>query len=135
LPVIRCCAVSDTVPEKHARAAGGNKALIIFCGEYALAVFSWCGNVMKRICGTVERLWEERRHVDDDEILVHEFGSTPIVTRNPYSSMRLAMYCHENVPPNGLRWIKASPTDVDAAIESASKRQTNEALCARGAQH
>ena len=84
---------------------------------------------------TVERLWAERRHVDDDEVLVHEFGSTPIVTRNPYSSMLLAVYCHENLPPNGLRWIKASPTDVDAAIEFARRRQTNDALCARDAQH
>jgi hypothetical protein len=80
--------------------------------------------LMVRECGetnlwTVERLWEERRFADYDEVLAHEFGSTPIVTRSPYSAMRLAMYCHENGPPNGLRFIKASSINGNAASAQA----------------
>ena len=72
--------------------------------EYFLWQIRFDCFLMVRECGetnlwTVERLWEERRYVDYDEVLAYEFGSTPIVTRNPHSSMRLAMYCHENGPP------------------------------------
>ena len=77
---------------------------------------------------TVERLNAARRHVDDDDILVHVFGSTPIFTRSATSAMRLAMYCHKNIPPTGLRWIKASPINGEAAIELARTRQDNEAF-------
>ncbi len=55
---------------------------------------------------TVERLGRARRHVDDTEVLVHLFGSTPIFTRSYQSAMRLAMHCHVNGPPLELRWIK-----------------------------
>ena len=69
---------------------------------------------MVRECGemnlwTVERLWEERRYVDYDEVLAHVFGSTPIVTRNAYSSMRLAMYRHEKLPQVGCALLKRAP--------------------------
>jgi hypothetical protein len=40
--------------------------------------------------------------------------------------MRLAMYCHKNIPPTGLRWIKASPINGEAAIELARTRQDDE---------
>jgi hypothetical protein len=81
---------------------------------------------------TVERFASQRRHANDDEILVHLFGSTPIFTRSSPSAMRIAMYSH-NSPPSGLRWIKTSPTNVDAAIEFARKRRSNEALSANSA--
>ena len=89
--------------------------------------------LMVRECGetnlwTVERLGEVRRHVDDDDILVHVFGSTPICTRSYPSAMRLAMHCHANDSPNGLRWIKMSPENLELAIETARKRQIDEAV-------
>ena len=91
---------------------------------------------MVRECGdtnlwTVERLGPARRHVDDDEVMVHVFGSTPIVTRSSHSSMRFAMYCHKNRPPCELRWIKTTPNNKQVAIEGiARKRQINEAIFA-----
>jgi hypothetical protein len=57
----------------------------------------------------VERWTDERRHSDADEILVHGFGSTPIFTRSCPAAMRLAMHCHVNGPPAGLRWTPACP--------------------------
>ena len=57
----------------------------------------------------VERWTKRRRHGDADEILVHEFGSTPIFTRSCPAAMRLAMHCHVNGPPAGLRWTAACP--------------------------
>jgi hypothetical protein len=59
----------------------------------------------------VERWTRKRRYAGSDEILVHEFGSTPIFTRSCPSAMRLAMHCHVKGPPAGLRWIAASPDD------------------------
>ena len=83
---------------------------------------------------TVERLGRARRHVDDDEVLVHVFGSTPIFTRSYQSAMRLAMHCHKKGPPNGLRWIQTTPDDREGAIEMARKRKFYEVFCATGAQ-
>jgi hypothetical protein len=57
----------------------------------------------------VERWTERRRHGDADDILVHEFGSTPIFTRSCPAAMRLAMHCHAKEPPAGLRWTAACP--------------------------
>ena len=56
----------------------------------------------------VERWTGRRRHGDADDILVHEFGSTPIFTRSCPAAMRLAMHCHVK-PPAGLHWIAACP--------------------------
>ena len=42
--------------------------------------------------------------------------------------MRLAMYCHKNLPPSGLRWIKSNPISGQAAIEFAKRRQEEEAF-------
>jgi hypothetical protein len=57
----------------------------------------------------VERWTKRRRHGDADEILVHEFGSTPIFTRSCPAAMRLAMHCHLKAPPAGLCWTPACP--------------------------
>ena len=70
----------------------------------------------------------ERRVADVDEVLVFNFGSTPIFTRGYQSAMRLAMYCNGNNPPHGLRWIKETPDDCPGAIEFARKRRIDEAL-------
>ena len=80
---------------------------------------------------TVERLGADRRY-EVDEVLVFTFGWTPILTRSYQSAMRLAMHCHANGPPAGLRWIKTTPNE--AAIEIARKRRIDEALGANGAQ-
>jgi hypothetical protein len=47
---------------------------------------------------TIERWRKKRTHGNADEILVHEFTSAPIFTRNYQSAMRLAEHCHENGP-------------------------------------
>jgi hypothetical protein len=74
---------------------------------------------------TIERLGEARQS-EVDEVLVFEFGSTPIFTPSSQSAMRLAVYCHENVPPKGLRWIKMGPENCRGAIELARNRRINE---------
>jgi len=59
-----------------------------------------------------------------ERVLVHQFGATPIVTRHCRTAMWLSVGCrafHE------LCWIKACPTNRDAAIEFTRKRQTDEA--------
>lgn len=72
----------------------------------------------------------ERRMVEVDEVLVFNFGSAPIVTRSHGSAMRLAMHCHVNDPPHGLRWVKQEPDDCSGAIEFARQRHIDDALCA-----
>jgi hypothetical protein len=76
---------------------------------------------------TVERWRASRPYQDTDEILVHQFGSTPIMTRSYQSAMRLATHCHAIGLPLGLRWIEASPNNCDSAIESARARGIVEA--------
>jgi hypothetical protein len=71
---------------------------------------------------TIERWRPSRPYQDMDEILVHQFASTPIMTRSDQSAMRLATYCHAMGLPFGLRWIEASPKNCDSAIESARVR-------------
>ena len=83
---------------------------------------------------TVERFSESRPYQPSDELLVHEFGSTPIFTRSYQSAMRLATHCHENGPPAGLRWISASPKDYQVAVEIARKHSIDEAVACRNAQ-
>jgi hypothetical protein len=82
----------------------------------------------------VEQFSESRPYACSDEVLVHECGSTPIFTRSYQSAMRLAMYCHANGPPAGLRWIAAAPKDYQVAVEIARKRSIDEAVACRNAQ-
>jgi hypothetical protein len=74
---------------------------------------------------TIERWRKKRTHGNADEVLVHEFGSTPIFTRSYQAAMRLAMYCHENGPPVGLRWISACPENIQKLLD---ERRGNEVL-------
>jgi hypothetical protein len=76
---------------------------------------------------TIERFSEARLYKSMDEMLVHQFGSTPIMTRSYQSAMRLAMHCHESWLPAGLRWIEACPRNCDMAIEIARARAMAEA--------
>jgi hypothetical protein len=74
---------------------------------------------------TVERWRQKRPHGNADEVLVHEFGSTPIFTRSYQAAMRLAMFCHETGPPAGLRSISACPENIEDLID---KRRVDEVL-------
>jgi hypothetical protein len=90
---------------------------------------------MVRQCGnqdlwTVEQWNEERPYQHSDEILVYKFGSTPIFTRSYQSAMRLAMHCHVNGPPSGLRWIAACPPNYQDAID---ERRIDEILASQNA--
>jgi hypothetical protein len=77
----------------------------------------WSGSVTIKGLWTVERWWKKRPHGNADEVLVHEFGSTPIFARNYQAATRLAEYCHENGPPAGLRWASAIPENIEALID------------------
>jgi hypothetical protein len=77
---------------------------------------------------TIERWRASRPYAQMDELLVHQFGSTPIMTRSYQSAMRLAVHCNESWLPAGLRWVYTSPPNCDMAIEIARKRRIDEAL-------
>jgi hypothetical protein len=66
---------------------------------------------------TVERWRKKRPHGNADEVLVHQFASTPIFTRSYQAATRLALYCHETGPPAGLRWISACPENIEELKE------------------
>lgn len=81
---------------------------------------------------TVERLSESRSYEHSDEVLVLQFGSTPIFIRTYQSAMRLAMHCHANGPPAGLRWITACPANYQEAVD---ERRIDEIVAGRKAHH
>jgi hypothetical protein len=76
---------------------------------------------------TVERYHEGRKYENITDVLVFDFGSTPIFCRDYQSAMWLAEYCQLNGPPPGLNWVAACPDDKDGAIEFAQKRRIDEA--------
>lgn len=82
---------------------------------------------------TVERYREGRKYENITDVLVFDFGSTPIFCWNHQAAMRLAEYCQLNGPPHGLSWVTAGPDDKDGAIEFARKRRIDEARCAASA--
>ena len=82
---------------------------------------------------TIERYREGRKYEEITDVLVFDFGSTPIFCWNYQSAMRLAEYCQLNRPPPGLSWVAACPDDKDGAIEFARKRRIDEAHCATNA--
>jgi hypothetical protein len=71
---------------------------------------------------TVERWCKKRTHGNADEVLVHQFASTPIFTRSYQAAMRLAMHCHENGPPAGLGWISAISENIQELIDATPRR-------------
>jgi hypothetical protein len=85
-----------------------------------------------------KHLWTVERYAplpvsgDWDEVLVHPFGSTPILTRNYQSAMRLAEYSYLKPPP-GHVWVKACPIYPAGAIAFAEKRRTDEAFARQSA--
>jgi hypothetical protein len=79
---------------------------------------------------TVERWHQKRPHGNADEVLVHQFGSTPIFTQSYQAAMRLGMHCHANGPPAGLRWISACPENIQELIDD---RRIDEIIARRNA--
>ena len=75
----------------------------------------------------------ERRIAEVNEVLVFDFASIPILTRNYASAMRLAMHCNVDNPQHG-HWIKQAPDDCAGAIELARQRRIKEALAVNSAQ-
>ena len=82
---------------------------------------------------TSERYREDRKYVKITDVLVFDFGATPMFCWDYQSAMRLAEYCQLNGPPHGLSWVTACPDDKDGAIEFARKRRIDEAHCATNA--
>jgi hypothetical protein len=60
--------------------------------------------------------------------LVHNFGSTPIVTRSYQEATYLAEFCWLKRPPLGLCWVHECPDDVHGATEFAHQRRIDELL-------
>ena len=88
---------------------------------------SWPDVLVVRRCDKHEWWAIERRVADVWEVLVCDFGSTPIFTRSYQSAIRVAMHCNGTNSPHGLRWIKQAPDDCSGAIEFARKRRIDEA--------
>jgi hypothetical protein len=84
-------------------------------------------SLVVRECGewwTVERWAEGRRWQHSDEVLVHHFGSTPVLAPTREAAMRLAQHCHD-VP--SLGWVQACPSSIEGAITLAERRRVAEA--------
>jgi hypothetical protein len=62
------------------------------------------------------------------ETIVHQFGSTPLVTENLHEALYLAYWFQTNDPVGGLRWAKVSPAYLVGAIEFADQRARSEGL-------
>ena len=60
--------------------------------------------------------------------LVHNFGSTPILTRTYQEATYLAEFCYQNGPPSGLSWVNECPDDIKGAIDYALQRRKGELL-------
>lgn len=99
--------VSITPDECILEIDGDNRAMVRRCGSF------W----------TVE-WWNDDRH---HHVLVHSFGSTPIVTRCCESASYLAVACQGGTG-HSLRWINGSPINYQSAIEFAKKRRIDESL-------
>jgi hypothetical protein len=102
--------------------------------EYECLVVRLCNNGL----WTIES-WNARGPLTDaDQVLVHQFGSTPIFARTLPEAKDLAIHCfvHRRRPgsnrlnmPAGLRWVCACPKDYQVAVEMARLRAADEALC------
>jgi hypothetical protein len=62
------------------------------CSQVIGKGFSWPDVLVVRRCDKHEWRAIQRRVADLDEVLVFDFGSTPVFTRNCISAMRLAMH-------------------------------------------
>jgi hypothetical protein len=63
--------------------------------------------------------------------LVHNFGSTPILTRTYQEATYLAEFCFKKGPlPTGLWWVHECPDDMNDAIDFSLDRMVREARAA-----
>jgi hypothetical protein len=62
------------------------------------------------------------------ETIVHQFGSTPLVTETLIEGLHLAYWFQTNDPVGGLRWAKVSPAYLVGAIQFADRRARSEGL-------
>jgi hypothetical protein len=63
-----------------------------------------------------------RPHDHTNFALVHNFGSTPILTRTYQEATYLAEFCLKEGPPAGLCWVHECPDDMNDAIDFALDR-------------
>lgn len=82
---------------------------------------------------TIERYSQSRDDLKSREVLVFDFGSTPVLTRSYALAMRLAVHCHVNQPLPECRWINTFPNDFSGAIELARRLLIDEAMSERRA--
>jgi hypothetical protein len=87
----------------------------------------WPDLLIVRECDKHDWWAIQRRVADVDQVLVLDFGSTPIFTRSSASAKRLAEYCNENTPA-GLRWAKEAADDCSGAIAFARQRRDVESV-------
>ena len=95
--------------------------------------FLFVGSYGNRNFWTIERFSQSRDDLKSCEVLVVDFGSTPVLTRNYALAMHLAMYCHVN-QLSECRWINTFPNDLPGAIELARKLLIDEVMSERSAQ-
>lgn len=69
-----------------------------------------------------------RPHGHPNMMLVHNFGSTPLLTRTYQQATYLAEFCYFNDPPAGLRWVNGCPDDIKGAIDYAQRRRIHELM-------
>jgi hypothetical protein len=94
-------------------------------------VYKSDGNIMiperelvVRECGglwTIERWRQARTWQAVDQLLVHKFGSTPILASSATAAMHVAVHCDANYVP-GLGWTEARPQNWEAAVDRARQR-------------
>jgi hypothetical protein len=88
-------------------------------------------------CGHFWRIgWDTgtlaRPHDHSYFALVHNFGSTPIITRTYQEATYLAEFCFEdNSLLAGLCWVHECPDDINGAIDFSLDRGIAEARAAR----
>jgi hypothetical protein len=91
-------------------------------------------HVRRVACGgqnlwTIERF--DHRFPLGHEVLVHVFGSTPVVTRRCHKAMHIAEHCHWEGPPLAFRWVAVRALNQEAAIKFAQDRRRKEARLIR----
>jgi hypothetical protein len=99
----------------------GTKLIVRQCDDLDLwTVERWTG-----LLGNAE-LWGP----EVDEVLVLNFGATPIFTREASAAMVLARHCHVTGPLPRLRWFKG-PDNPEAVAEVVKQLRLNEAARSR----
>ena len=122
LPLARGAAIASVCLLRQAHHDGGGRPSGWHKGNQG-RVFSTVvpGQILSVARFGCSRFWSIHQEMTPD-ILVFGFGSTPMLTSSEAAAMRLAMHCHLNGPPNGLRWNNPFPKDRAGALEVARRR-------------